>query len=160
MDARWDGPTGALYGITFGIMGDYDWFYWFAVSADTQRWALYRFEPDDVVLMAGPEARSAIVSGNGVNHLQVIRRGQLIDLFVNGERMYQTTDTTLHGQTAVGLAMLPYTGEPNADARFDNFMFELRPALNSEGELRAAAAPSLRVGDVAAGAIPMRAWQR
>jgi hypothetical protein len=133
VDARWEGPTGVLYGITFGIKGSYDWFYWFAVNSDNQQFVLYRFEPNQVVTLAELDTRYFIAPGNGVNHLRVIRQGSTIHMFVNGQEIGQVKDTIIFGKTAVGLAMMPYQGEPNADARFDNFRYEWLPPENSDG---------------------------
>lgn len=160
VDARWEGETGALYGITFGIWNQYDYFYLFAVNSDSQEFVLYRFEPTQVVTLAGLDYRYFIAPGNGVNHLRVIRQGSIIHMFVNGQEIGQIYDTTIFGMTQVGLAIMPYTNAPDADARFDNFSFTWLPPLDSDeantGQRESAAGAGF-VLEGKRGALP---WER
>ena len=54
----------------------------------------------------------------------MVRDGVNIGLYVNGLGIDHVPDGTLGGQTGVALQLVPYTGQPTADVRYDNFGLE------------------------------------
>ena len=120
-DARWAGNPGASYGLIFGIVGNFDWFYSFEVNTDSQEYALFRYGPGGWYVIAPSTYSPAIQTGTATNHLKVTRYVDAITLEANGSALGTWFDPTIVGETSVGLIVSSYDDRPNADARFDNF---------------------------------------
>ena len=120
VDVRFASEAQAWLGIAFGIIGDYETYYLFRVSA-SQYYSLYE-RADAAWNTLIPWTQSAHVNpGQEVNHLRVERTGANIALYVNGHYL-QTVIGSIHvGSPEVGVTASADT-VPNVDARFDNFV--------------------------------------
>jgi hypothetical protein len=120
-DARWSDRTGASYGLVFGIQGDFERFFSFEVNTDYQEFILYRYDPGGWTEMAPVTYSSAILPGNGTNHLKATQNGVFITLEVNGTILGTWYDSAITGSSFSGLIVTTYSDQENAEARFDNY---------------------------------------
>lgn len=120
VDARWVGQPGFSYGIFFGLVGDYEQFYFVEINTDYSMVWVFRYGSDDFVelLHAGT---TAINQGGASNHITVTRDGEAIRVRVNDAPIYDWYDATILGLTGYGVLSSPYDDVPTSDARFDNF---------------------------------------
>jgi hypothetical protein len=121
VDARWVGPPGNMYGIMFGIIGDFEQYYTFEVSSDYQDFSLWRYDGAEWHSIFPWTVSPYINGGIASNHLKITRNGIQITLEVNGNILGTWTDSNITGATRTGVASDPYTDYPTSDARFDNF---------------------------------------
>jgi hypothetical protein len=143
-DARWEGNSGASYGLIFGIVGNYEQFYSFEVNTDFQEFGLFRYSNQGWTTIAPITFSSAIQVGLVTNHLKATRRGNEIQLEVNGTNLGSWSDATLQGETGAGVIASAYSDVANADARFDNFM--VRDTALAESGARQAASHGAKAG--------------
>jgi hypothetical protein len=121
VDAHWSSSSGNLYGIIFGLIGNFDSYYLFGVNSDYQYYRLDRWHNGGWTEIIPWKASSAIDAGFSTNHLMITRVGDQISLKVNGTNLESVTEGSLTGLTFTGLTISPYDDYPTADARFDNF---------------------------------------
>ena len=113
-----DNRTGS-YGIAFGIAPD--WSSLYSLEIFPHGWyAIYRREPNNVVVTLASEFTPAINQGSATNHLQVERKGASITAYANGQLLASVTDSTFTGPLYLGLSLVSYN-QPDLDIRFDNF---------------------------------------
>jgi hypothetical protein len=120
MRLRYIGDKLASYGLVFGMV-DWDDFYLFNVIPGQQLYALWRYTSSGYVEVVPLTSSASINANTGTNHLKVERQGTEIRLFVNGQLLTTTSDSTYLGNLPVGLyadwLALPCT------VRYDNFRF-------------------------------------
>ncbi len=129
VDARWQDEPGSGYGLLFGIVGSFQYYYLFDVNSDYQMYRLLRRSPEGFTEIVPPTVSGAIQSGMNTNHLVVTRNGAQIQLAVNGTTLGTWYDSVIAGKTDAGLVVSAYNNDPTADARFDNYRIT---RLNSE----------------------------
>jgi hypothetical protein len=130
-DARWAGIPGSAYGLIFGMTGNFDGYYLFDVNTDYQQYRLLRRDLDGFVTIAAPTFSAAIRGGTTVNHLRVTRSSQQISVIVNGTVLGTWNDTSYLGMTGTGIVVQPYSNQPSADARFDNYSVSALPSTSA-----------------------------
>ena len=128
IDMRWNGSsTTEVHGLVFGAdsVGDNAQYYFFVIyyssSTGLYKYRLLRRLGGDFIILTNAIASTEIKPGTAVNHLAVSRQGNNIDLYINGTRVHQLTDSTLTGSTYTGVAMISDPDNSGEDARFDNF---------------------------------------
>ncbi len=121
-EARLHTGSEGIYGVIFDRL-NWDNYYVFVVEPDSQTYAIFRLEPNDNWINIVPFTPSnAINSGSAVNKLKVEREGAKIAVYVNGQLLTTTTDSTLTGTSSeVGLFAQTLNEEP-VEARFDYFV--------------------------------------
>jgi hypothetical protein len=78
----------------------------------------------------------AVLGGNQVNHIKVVRQGASISLYANNQLLAQVTDNT-YPTGFVGLAASNDVNSVGFDARFDNFaLYALGPVPTSSATAR------------------------
>jgi uncharacterized repeat protein (TIGR01451 family) len=121
VDVHWEGITGYMYGLIFGLQGDYDYLYWLSIRSDEKCYSLDSFDPQGY--NGGLSGCSdAINSGYQTNHLKVTHSDPYIIVEVNGRVILESEwPSGREPGGRVGLVMAGYDLIPNAEARFDNF---------------------------------------
>lgn len=120
-NARWDSRTGSDIGLVFGLT---PWtnYYLFFINTDYGEYALLRYSSGSgYTALQDWTASSAISTGLATNLMSAVRNGSRIDLFVNQMNLGTWNDGDSGSTTYAGLIMSPYSDDPIADARFDNF---------------------------------------
>ncbi len=118
-DGRFDSDVSGHYGLVLDLSDDHQNFYSLHVSSSgfyrirkhtASGWQILRDWTSSQVLNDGQEG----------NHLMVVRRGDRIGVYANGQFLGEVTDSSLPSGW-VGLITGTFTGSPNADVYFDNF---------------------------------------
>ena len=123
VDVRWDKQVGSDIGLLFGIVGNFDEYYLLDVNTDHKAMAVLRRDSSGLRLIT-PIFYNIPLNRNGLpaNHLKVNRDGQGVTVYVNGDSInLYPWGVNWSGPTYAGFAFSPYSNEPVADARFDNF---------------------------------------
>lgn len=133
VDARWTGATGAWQGLVFGIVGDFQQYYLFAINTDYGLFTLLHRDNSAGAWnsIVSPTNTNGINGGNATNHLKVIRQGSEITLIVNNTTLGVFYDSRATGLTGAGIVSMPYDDRPVSDARFDNFSIARLPGTSS-----------------------------
>ncbi|MCB9418376.1 MAG: hypothetical protein H6667_01115 [Ardenticatenaceae bacterium] len=121
VDIRWNSDRGAYYGLLMGVGTNFDEYYLFTVSADYQDFSLLKRTSSGWQTIVDFTQHGAIHSGTVVNHLEAT--------YLDGNMTLKINDVTLgtwfvgnaNSLTGTGVAVIPYSNDPIADARFDNF---------------------------------------
>jgi hypothetical protein len=121
-DMRWLGDPGELYGLAFGIVGQFAQGYVFLVDPIGQRYALVLWSNNAWSRLIGLTASPAIRTGQATNHLRAEWTGSQIALEINGTRLDTIQENTVKGLTTGGLFINGRNDRPVADARYDNFV--------------------------------------
>lgn len=115
--------TGAngLYGLIFGISGDWSTLYSFVIQP-TGEYSLDQFDNATTekwtTLASG--LSEAIHQGTAVNRLRIDWAGTLIKIYANDQLLATVDNATLTGARGIGFES-DSTDAPNLDVRFDNF---------------------------------------
>jgi len=119
VDGRLASAASGDYGIVFDVLPSSD-FYLFRVNA-IQEYSLFKISGGQwwTPLVSWTRS-SAIRAGGAVNWLRLAHLDDQVVLYANGQRLTSVRDPALYGYIRFGLAAAAY-GEPNVDARFDNF---------------------------------------
>lgn len=132
VDARYAADAYGAYGLSFGITEDDESFYLFVIREDLpgeppyyEIWKVIGgVEPDGPLYTA---ASPHINPGQSTNHLRVVREGEDIRVYINGEHVITVPDDDIIGLFGVGL--LAGSGEiSGVDVRFDNFFASTIPS--------------------------------
>jgi hypothetical protein len=126
VDARWAGNSGYGNGIAFGMTDDLEQHYLFIVNSDRQEYSVFvkDYYYNEIRNMIGPTYHPSIKKGTASNHLKVVRSGTAFTVEINGvliASLGSWNDSSILGETYVGLVNMTYSDLSNADARFDNF---------------------------------------
>jgi hypothetical protein len=120
-DAHWMQPSGAAYGIFFGMQDDGDRVYFFQVSADYQTFWVIRRENGSETVLVGKRITALIAPRKETNHLKVQVQGESFSVFVNQQPLATVTEDGFGGLSRAGLFSGSYSGDPSSEARFDNY---------------------------------------
>jgi hypothetical protein len=127
VDARYAADSYGAYGLSFGVTEDDESFYLFVIWEEGyyEIWKVIGgVAPDDPLYTA---ASPHINRGQSTNQLRVVREGQDIRLYINGENVITLPDDDIMGSLGVGL--LAGSGEiSGVDVRFDNFFASTIPS--------------------------------
>jgi hypothetical protein len=107
--------------LVFDVQGNFDAYYLFEVNSDYQGFSLYHWDIEGWREIVPPLYTQAINEGGMLNHLKVIHTGEAFTLEINGLNLGTWSDAHPSFPGRIGLAATAYQGEPNVDARFDNF---------------------------------------
>lgn len=123
VDARWAGVDnmGVSYGLMVRTTASPSQYYFFEVSADTQKFTISHYGQGGWEPIIGPKFSEAIHAGTVSNHLKITHNGNSFTAEVNGFPVHTWVDITEPGEKGVGLIIFSYPDQGNADARFDNF---------------------------------------
>jgi hypothetical protein len=119
VDARFASEAQAWLGIAFDIIGNYETYYFFRVSA-SQYYSLFRWTGDDWDRVIPWTSSDHINPGPESNRLRLERHGTDIAMYVNGHHLETVYGSISTGSREVGVTASAYL-EPNVEARFDNF---------------------------------------
>jgi CSLREA domain-containing protein len=158
-DARWVGTPGDLYGLLFGITGNFSQLYIFDVNTDYRDYELLRLNANGTYTQIVPVTfSSAIHPGTATNHLKVTRNGNQITLEANGTVLGTWSDGTITGLTGVGLVSGPYNNLPTSDARFDNFTARGVSSSSKSTYQVSSGGEQLKMGKSTGRRLPLRAY--
>jgi uncharacterized repeat protein (TIGR01451 family) len=117
VDVRNPKAAWGSYGLAFGILQDWNGYYGFEIYPDG--WFTYYYAYTNGYILINEGYSSAIIQGNGPNHVKVFHQGGLTELYANGQLLYQDHD---HGSSSAYLGVLAFTAnKSNLDIRYDNF---------------------------------------
>ena len=121
VDARWAGDSGISYGLLIGNNIDFDRMYSLEVNAEYQVYSLYYWDGFNWETLVQWTDSPYINAGTASNHLKATRNGNQIAFEVNGNVLGTWAGGKITGPTYTAVMSAPYDGEPNSDARFDNY---------------------------------------
>jgi hypothetical protein len=99
---------------------DANTYYRFQISGDG--WARFAKTVDGTVVSIKPwEQTDLIHQGNATNHLTIIANGSLFTFYINGDKLYEVTDTAIvAGSVGFQAVMLDSPGQTHI--AFDNLI--------------------------------------
>jgi hypothetical protein len=119
------GPSDNGFGIMFRVK-DRKNFYHFEVSSDGY-WRAGTMQDGDWTDWDDWAAHSAIQTGNAMNKLKVVMKGDTFTFFVNDTEVFEKQDTTFPSGD-IGVLALTLIDEPGTDISFDNVNVTTVPA--------------------------------
>ncbi len=121
VSARRVGPATGGYGLAFGFedVVPVSEYYAFIVWPDLQEWNLIRFDFENGFEVLYWGVTGDIAPGEASNRLRVIRDGDFIGLWLNGNQTFATLRPTYTGSRLIGLIQTPF--DLFHDARFDDY---------------------------------------
>ena len=135
-EMRLHSGSSAFYGLIFERV-DWNHYYLFAVSPDSQEYVVLRHDPAWNVLVTFTHS-PAIHSGTAANHLRVERVGEKIDVFVNGVFLASVNDSTYYGSSDEAGLFGQSGGDVPVRMRYDNFKIDrLGPSTTVPGRSQA-----------------------
>jgi hypothetical protein len=111
--ASTDGTIGVTFDNSSG--GFYD----FEVGSGSYFLGKYSYSTGQFTYPIGFTPSSAVLTGNQVNHIKVVRQGSSISLYANNQLLKQITDASYPNGY---LELAAYANTTPFDARFDNFV--------------------------------------
>lgn len=132
LDAHWAGSTGQAYGIVFGVKPAFAHYYLLFVNTDYREYVLIRVSGGSAFDISHGII-SQLLPGTASNHLRIVRDGTSIAIEINGQPVAVVEDSHIQGETHVGVAMMPYSGQSSAEARFDNFLLSSSALAAEDG---------------------------
>jgi hypothetical protein len=150
-EMRLHSGSGGFYGLIFERV-DWNHFYLFAVSPDTQEYVVLRHDPAWVILVSFTSS-SAIKSGSETNHLRVERVGEQIDVYANGQFLATVNDGTYHGSSDEAGLFAQSENVVPVSMRYDNFRVDRLSASTARPEMLQVTRPARSVSEGAAGFI-------
>lgn len=132
VDARWESTPGNGYGLIFGLSDDFSRYYLFLIDTDHHGYELIYYDQDGVSYLTRVINDFSIDTASW-KHLKVSRYDDRITLEINGIEKSTLFDYHTNEPTYVGLVNLPYSDQPNVEARFDNFHVMTISGLSTSG---------------------------
>jgi hypothetical protein len=143
-----------FYGLIFERL-DWNHFYLFAVSPDSQEFVVLRHDPAWVFLVSFTSS-SAIKSDSATNHLRVERVGEQIDVYANGQFLASVNDGTYHGSSDEAGVFAQSDSDVPMSVRYDNFRVDRLSASTTRPEMLRLTRPDGSASEGSAGFIPER----
>jgi hypothetical protein len=143
-----------FYGLIFERL-DWNHFYLFAVSPDSQEFVVLRHDPAWVFLVSFTSS-SAIKSDSATNHLRVERVGEQIDVYANGQFLASVNDGTYHGSSDEAGLFAQSDSDVPMSVRYDNFRVDRLSASTARPEMLRLTRPDGSASEGSAGFIPER----
>lgn len=113
------GPDDNGYGVQFRVQ-DGSNYYRFRISGDG--WARFDKNIGGTITIIKPWERTDLIhQGNATNHIKVIANGSLFTFYINGDKLYEATDTSI-AAGSIGFQAVMLTSPGQTHIAFDNLI--------------------------------------